>query len=133
MPIFNPEIEMMDRERLTALQLKRLREMIDYCLQKSPFYRKKLMEAGIASGNDIRELADIGKIPFTTKEELRDLYPDGMLAVPKGEIARIHAASSRVMPMVPSSACASQASTSISCQMAYLFSSEKMWPISLPV
>ena len=93
MAIFNPEIETMARERLSELQLQRLRYMVDYCVERVPFYRRRLGEAGIRSGADIRTLDDIRHIPFTTKDDLRENYLDGLLAVPKGEIARIHASS----------------------------------------
>lgn len=67
--------------------------MIDYCLHHSPFYKKKLCDAGITSGTCIHTLSDIQRIPFTTKSELRELYPDGLLAVPMNQVARIHASS----------------------------------------
>ena len=67
--------------------------MVDYCYHHSSFDHKKLGDAGITSGDDIRTLADIQKIPFTTKEELRENYPDGLLAVPMNKVARIHASS----------------------------------------
>ena len=93
MAIFNPEMETMAREQLAKLQLHRLRHMVDYCVQRVPFYINRLGEAGISSGADIRTLDDIRHIPFTTKDDLRENYTDGLLAVPKEEIARIHASS----------------------------------------
>lgn len=85
--------ERMSRLQMEALQLTRLREMIDYCYHHSPFYHKKLGEAGITSGNDIRTLNDIRLLPFTTKDELREQYPDGLLAVSRDKVARIQASS----------------------------------------
>lgn len=93
MSIFNQAIETMPREELSCLQLQRLQNMVDYCYTEVPFYHKKLGNAGIISGRQIKTLDDIRKIPFTTKEELRDNYPDGLLAVPKSKIVRIHASS----------------------------------------
>lgn len=91
--IFNEKIETMSREKMEKLQLERLQNMVDYCLENVPFYTKKLTEAGITSGSQIKTLKDIERIPFTTKDDLRDNYPDGFLAVPKNKIARIHASS----------------------------------------
>jgi len=85
--------ETMTREQMRILQLARLQNMVDYCIRNVPFYTKKLSEAGITSGSQIKTLADIKKIPFTTKEDLRDNYPNGFLAVPMDKIVRIHASS----------------------------------------
>lgn len=93
MPIFNHEIETMERGRLSQLQLERLQNMVDYCYSNVPFYHEKLGNAGITSGRQIQTLDDIQKIPFTTKSELRDNYPDGFLAVTKDKVVRIHASS----------------------------------------
>ena len=93
MSIYNRQIETMSRDQMEALQLKRLQEMVDYCLKRVPFYTRKLHGAGVCSGKDIRSLKDIEKIPFTTKDDLKNNYPDGLLAVPHNRIARIHASS----------------------------------------
>ena len=85
--------ETMSRSEMEELQLARLRHMVDYCIEKVPFYKKKLTDAGITSGDQIKSLKDISKIPFTTKADIRDNYPDGFLAVPMNEVARIHASS----------------------------------------
>lgn len=90
---FDREIETMSREEMTALQLHRLQDIVDYCLERVPFYREKLTKAGITSGKDIKSLEDIKKIPFTTKTDIRDNYPNGFLAVPMSEITRVHASS----------------------------------------
>jgi len=89
---WNREIETAGREELRALQLRLLKEQVDRALT-TPFYRQRLAEAGIRSGEDIRTLEDLVKIPFTTKNDLRDSYPYGMLAVPKEEVVRMHASS----------------------------------------
>ena len=91
--IYNAHYETMDRDELSKLQLLRLQQMIDYCITHVPFYKKKLSEAGITSGDQIKTLKDINKIPFTTKEDIRNNYPDGFLAVPMTDVARVHASS----------------------------------------
>lgn len=90
---FQKDIETMARKDIEALQLERLRWMVEYCYQNVPFYREKLTEAGITSGSQIKTLKDLRHIPFTTKEDIRDHYPFDMLAVPMKEIVRIHASS----------------------------------------
>lgn len=85
--------ETLPRSQMEELQLGKLRRAVDYCYAHSPFYHEKLKKAGITSGAELRTLEDIRLLPFTTKEELRDYYPDGLLAVPRKEIARIHASS----------------------------------------
>ena len=83
----------MKREDLEALQLKKLRKMVDYCYNNIPFYHERLGAAGITSGDKIKTLSDIQYIPVTTKDDIRDNYPFGMLAVPMKKIVRIHASS----------------------------------------
>ena len=89
---WDKEAETLKPEELEKLQLRRLRAIVDYCFHNSRFYRAKLKEAKIYP-QDIRSLEDITKIPFTMKEDLRDNYPYGMLAVPREEVVRIHASS----------------------------------------
>ena len=69
-PYFNPERETMSREQIEAFQLKRLKETIAHCM-KNEFYQKKFREAGITP-DDIQTLSDVRKLPFTTKQDLRD-------------------------------------------------------------
>ena len=83
----------MKRADLDALQLERLRRMVDYCYNNVPFYNERLKAAGITSGDRIKTLSDIQYIPFTTKDDIRDHYPFGMLARPMKDIVRIHASS----------------------------------------
>jgi len=90
--VYNPEIESMDRGKLADLQLERLRDTVKRCEEMVPFYRQKLREIGV-SWKDIGSLEDIQKLPFTSKDDLRENYPFGMFAVPMREIVRIHASS----------------------------------------
>jgi phenylacetate-CoA ligase len=85
-------VEALKREELEAIQLKRLRGGIERISQTVPFYRRKLDEAGI-SAESIRSLRDLAALPFTTKNDLRDNYPFGLVAVPMSEVIRIHASS----------------------------------------
>ncbi|HOJ99676.1 MAG TPA: phenylacetate--CoA ligase [Termitinemataceae bacterium] len=89
---WDKEIETLPREELENLQLTRLRKVIDRA-RTTPFYKKILDEAGIKGGADIRTLADLRHVPFTTKQDLRDAFPYGMLAVPLEEVVRLHASS----------------------------------------
>jgi phenylacetate-CoA ligase len=90
--IWNEEFETLPREALEALQLKRLRNLVDRVYTTVPFYRKKLEEKGYRPG-DIRSLQDLSGLPFTTKIDLRDTYPFGLFAVPMERVVRIHASS----------------------------------------
>lgn len=88
----NKEIETISRENLEKIQLAGLRETVKYAL-RTPFYKERLNNVGIRSPEDLKTLSDIEKIPFTTKNDLRDGFPDGFLAVPKDEVVRLHASS----------------------------------------
>ncbi|MCL1804664.1 MAG: phenylacetate--CoA ligase [Clostridiales bacterium] len=90
--IWNQSIECMDREGMEALQLRRLQDMVDRIYYNVPFYRRKLQEVGFMPG-DVRHLSDLSKLPFTTKQDLRDNYPFGLFAVPMSEVVRVHASS----------------------------------------
>jgi len=90
--IYDIEYETMPREALEAIQLRRLKATIDRGYASVPFYRKKFEEAGITPG-DIQRLEDLQRLPFTTKQDLRDNYPFGMFAVPMENVVRIHASS----------------------------------------
>jgi phenylacetate-CoA ligase len=91
-PFWNKEIETADRSRLETIQLERLRETVGWAL-KTPFYQKQLRQAKISSPDDIRSLADLKKIPFTTKDDLRINFPRGLLAVDMKDVVRIHSSS----------------------------------------
>lgn len=90
--IYDIDFETMPREALEAIQLRRLQTTLENVYAKVPFYQKKFKEAGLVPG-DIRSLKDLSKIPFTTKQDLRDNYPYGMFAVPMESVVRIHASS----------------------------------------
>ena len=89
---WDKEIETLPREEIEKLQLEALKKQIDNAF-KTDFYKKKLTEAGINSSDDIKSLKDLKKIPFTTKHDLREVYPYGLLAVPQSEVVRVHASS----------------------------------------
>jgi phenylacetate-CoA ligase len=87
----DPE-ERMSRDELEALQLSRLQQTVAHAYANVPFYTRKFDAAGIHP-DDIRTLDDVHKLPFTSKEDLRQNYPFGMFAVPREQVARIHASS----------------------------------------
>ena len=84
--------ECMSRDEMSHLQGKRLVKLVDRVYHNVEFYRKKMQQLGIEPG-DIKGIEDITKLPFTTKNDLRDNYPFGLFAVPKSQIVRIHASS----------------------------------------
>ena len=90
-PYFNPEFETMSREQIEALQLERLKATVRHCMNNE-FYQKKFKEAGITP-DDIQTLADVRKLPFTTKADLRETYPFGMSCVPLKDCVRLHSSS----------------------------------------
>jgi len=90
--IFNIEFETLPREAISAIQLKRLKATLEKVYATVPFYRKRFDEAGVTP-SDIQSLSDLKKIPFTTKQDLRDNYPYGLFAVPMENVVRIHASS----------------------------------------
>ncbi len=89
---FQPELECASREVLHYIQSKRLRKLVERCYNNVPLYKKRMDEFGILPG-DIKDIDDVKKLPFTTKQDLRDTYPFGLFAVPREELARIHASS----------------------------------------
>jgi phenylacetate-CoA ligase len=90
--IFNIEYETMPREALEAIQVRRLQATLERAYASVPFYRKSFEDAGITPA-DIKTLDDLKRIPFTTKQDLRDNYPFNMFAVPMSNVVRIHASS----------------------------------------
>lgn len=92
MSMFQPEIETMSREDIRAHQLEKLKWQIKRVYENVPMYRERMDDAGIKP-EDVNTLEDLAKLPFTTKQDLRDYYPYDLLAVPKKDIVRIHASS----------------------------------------
>ena len=88
---YHPEMETLSRSGIEALQSERLRATVRHCMN-SPFYKKRFAECGLTP-DDIRTPSDLYKIPFTTKQDLRDTYPFGMAAVPLDQCARLHSSS----------------------------------------
>ncbi|WP_458188230.1 phenylacetate--CoA ligase PaaK [Haladaptatus sp. NG-WS-4] len=86
------DTEIASRDELQALQDERLSETVARVYENVPYYRNVLDEAGV-SPDDIDGVDDISKLPFTTKEDFRDEYPDGLFAVPHEDVRRIHASS----------------------------------------
>ena len=89
---FGKEKECMSRDEMTVLQSERLVKQVANVYENVEFYNKKMKELGIEPG-DIKGIEDIDKLPFTTKEDLRDNYPFGLLAVPKSKVARVQGSS----------------------------------------
>ncbi|WDP89194.1 MAG: phenylacetate--CoA ligase [Desulfobacter sp.] len=92
MPIYDIDFETMPREGLEAIQLRRLQTTIERIYATVPFYKETYKKAGINPA-DIKSLDDLRRLPFTTKQDLRDNYPYDMFAVPMEQVVRIHASS----------------------------------------
>jgi phenylacetate-CoA ligase len=90
--MFDPPAEILPREALAALQLRRLRDTLQRAYADVPHYRRKFDAAGIKP-DDLARLADIARFPFTLKADLRDTYPFGLFAVPREKLLRLHASS----------------------------------------
>jgi phenylacetate-CoA ligase len=88
--MFDPELETLPRDALQALQVERLRSLVAYVKAHVPLYRERLADVEPA---DIGSLDDLRRLPLTRKDDLRDTYPFGMLAVPRAQLARIHCSS----------------------------------------
>lgn len=88
---YNPKEETLTREEIEKLQIERLKQTVRHCMN-SPFYKKKFEEMGITP-DDIQTLDDVRKLPFTTKQDLRDQYPFGIASVPVSECVRLHSSS----------------------------------------
>lgn len=92
MAYFQPEIETAPREKIVALQNERLVKTVRRVYENVPFYREKMVAAGVAP-DDIRSIDDLHKLPFSYKKDLRDTYPFGLFAVPMKDVVRLHASS----------------------------------------
>lgn len=90
--IWNEVKECMSRDEMSSLQGKRLRKVVELVYHNVPFYRKKMQEKDLHP-DDFNSIEDITKLPFTTKQDLRDNYPIGLQAVSQAEIVRTHASS----------------------------------------
>jgi phenylacetate-CoA ligase len=89
---FNEDFETLPREAIQALQLKRLKAMVERVQHNVPFYKESLAKAGVNS-DSIKSLEDLRRLPFTYKQDMRDSYPYNLFAVPMEDIVRIHASS----------------------------------------
>jgi phenylacetate-CoA ligase len=85
-------IERTPRAELEALQLARLQQQVARAAERVPLYRERLRRAGVTPA-DIRSLRDLRRLPFTVKDDFRDTYPFGLLAVPMADVVRLHASS----------------------------------------
>jgi phenylacetate-CoA ligase len=85
-------IETASPDELAALQLHRLQQTLVHAYERVPHYKRAFDQAGVHP-SDCHDLSDLAHFPFTTKQDLRDAYPDGMFAVPRNQLARIHASS----------------------------------------
>ncbi|SDC04087.1 MULTISPECIES: phenylacetate--CoA ligase family protein [unclassified Candidatus Frackibacter] len=90
--IWNKEDEQMSREELNELQVERLQATVRKVYNNVPFYKNKLNSAGV-NPNELDSLKDLSRLPFTTKDDLRDNYPFGLFTVPLEEVVRIHSSS----------------------------------------
>jgi phenylacetate-CoA ligase len=90
--IWNEEYETLSREKLEALQLRRLQDLVERVYFRVKPYREMMDEAGVKP-EDIKTLTDLSKLPFTTKDFLRDNYPFGLFTVPLEQVVRVHASS----------------------------------------
>ena len=87
----DPELETMSREQIEALQVERLKATVAHCMN-NPVYKERLEKAGVTA-EGITSVDDIRRIPFTTKQDLRDTYPFGLASVPLKECVRLHSSS----------------------------------------
>ena len=90
--IRDPKIECMSRDEMAALQSRRLVDVVKKVYDHVEFYRKKMQESGVEPG-DIKSIEDISKLPFTTKEDLKNNYPFGLLAIPMKDVVRVQGTS----------------------------------------
>jgi phenylacetate-CoA ligase len=92
MNIWNRHFECMERDELRHIQSERLRETVERVYFNVPYYRHKMQSAGLGP-ESIQSVDDLARLPYTTKDDLRDNYPFGLFAVPVSEIVRVHASS----------------------------------------
>jgi len=90
--IWNEKYETISKDNLEQYQFENLKKLVEKLYTKVPFYRKKMDDAGVKP-SDIKKLSDIEKLPFTTKDEMREIFPYGLLAVDLKDIVEIHTSS----------------------------------------
>lgn len=91
-PMWNREMEAMPRNKLEKLQLERLKRTLDLAYRRVPFYTRAFDQSRLRPA-EVKSVEDLTRLPFTTKQDLRDNYPFGMLTVPVAQVSRIHASS----------------------------------------
>ena len=89
---WNEQMETASREQLNQIQLERLQKTVKHVYDNVPLYRERMDAAGVKP-EDVKSLDDLTKLPFTSKQDLRDTYPYGMFAVPMDDVVRLHASS----------------------------------------
>ena len=99
MRIWDPDYECMSRDELAQLQLERLQATLNRVYRNVAFYRKKFDEISFEP-QDLVELGDLGKLPFTCSRDLSDAYPYDLFAVPLREVVRVHSSSGATKPVV---------------------------------
>ncbi len=92
MPVYNEMCEIISENELKQLQLERLQATVNRVYRNVPFYHRKFTSLDLAP-EDVQDVSDLSKLPFTTKEDLRNAYPYEMFAVPLREVVRIHSPS----------------------------------------
>lgn len=89
---WDPEISMASRDEIISLQLENLKKTLTHCYENNLFYKKRFDDAGVEPGN-IKDISDIQKLPFTTKDDLRENYPFGLFCTPLDQVVRVHSSS----------------------------------------
>ena len=89
---YQPEIECASREEIIKIQNEKLVKQVRHVWDNVPYYRKKMEEKGVTP-DDVKSIDDLHKLPFLSKEDLRDSYPFGMMGVPQKDVVRIHSTS----------------------------------------
>jgi len=89
---WDPEISTASRDKIAAVQLENLKKTLWHCYNNNSFYKKRIDETGL-NPDKLKDLRDIEKLPFTSKDELRDNYPFGLFCTPLAEVIRVHASS----------------------------------------
>ena len=112
--IRDPKIECMSRDEMADLQSKRLVDVVKRVYENVDFYRKKMQQRGVEPG-DIKSIEDIEKLPFTTKEDLKNNYPFGLLAIPMKDVVRVQGTSGTTGKLTICSECEIFIGNNVSC------------------